>query len=105
MIDERYGHLARDSEDALRARLDAEANVVALTWRRTRAATEAIWPGSRASRDFGEADDGARTRDPWLGKPMLYQLSYVRLGGSTIPLHFEKDRRGPASRAPPSSAG
>src|SRR4029077_17752604 len=25
-----------------------------------------------------EADDGARTRDPWLGKPMLYQLSYVR---------------------------
>ena len=24
------------------------------------------------------ADDGARTRDPWLGKPMLYQLSYVR---------------------------
>jgi hypothetical protein len=26
---------------------------------------------------FG-ADDGARTRDPWLGKPMLYQLSYVR---------------------------
>jgi hypothetical protein len=25
-----------------------------------------------------EADDGIRTRDPWLGKPMLYQLSYVR---------------------------
>jgi hypothetical protein len=23
MIDERYGHLARDSEDAIRARLDA----------------------------------------------------------------------------------
>ena len=34
---------------------------------------------------FREADDGARTRDPWLGKPMLYQLSYVRVGGSTIP--------------------
>ena len=33
---------------------------------------------------FREADDGARTRDPWLGKPMLYQLSYVRLSGSTI---------------------
>jgi hypothetical protein len=28
---------------------------------------------------FLEADDGARTRDPWLGKPMLYQLSYVRV--------------------------
>ena len=32
-----------------------------------------------------EADDGARTRDPWLGKPMLYQLSYVRLRAPTIP--------------------
>jgi hypothetical protein len=30
------------------------------------------------SRAFLKADDGARTRDPWLGKPMLYQLSYVR---------------------------
>ena len=25
-----------------------------------------------------EADDGIRTRDTWLGKPVLYQLSYVR---------------------------
>ncbi len=25
-----------------------------------------------------EADDGDRTRDPQLGKLMLYQLSYVR---------------------------
>jgi hypothetical protein len=25
-----------------------------------------------------KADDGARTRDPRLGKPMLYRLSYVR---------------------------
>ncbi len=24
------------------------------------------------------ADDGIRTRDPRLGKPMLYQLSYIR---------------------------
>ena len=24
------------------------------------------------------ADDGIRTRDTWLGKPVLYQLSYVR---------------------------
>ncbi len=24
------------------------------------------------------AVNGARTRDPWLGKPMLYQLSYYR---------------------------
>jgi hypothetical protein len=27
---------------------------------------------------FVEADDGDRTRDPQLGKLMLYQLSYVR---------------------------
>jgi hypothetical protein len=27
----------------------------------------------------GEADDGGRTRDLRLGKPTLYQLSYVRV--------------------------
>ncbi|MEA2286352.1 MAG: hypothetical protein QOJ21_2395 [Solirubrobacteraceae bacterium] len=32
--------------------------------------------GERAFR--GGADDGVRTRDPQLGKLMLYQLSYVR---------------------------
>ena len=31
-----------------------------------------------AHRGFLEADDGDRTRDPQLGKLMLYQLSYVR---------------------------
>lgn len=25
------------------------------------------------------ANDGVRTRDNWLGKPVLYQLSYIRL--------------------------
>lgn len=30
---------------------------------------------------FG-ADNGIRTRDPRLGKPMLYQLSYVRICGA-----------------------
>jgi hypothetical protein len=29
---------------------------------------------------FREADDEVRTRDPQLGKLMLYQLSYVRVG-------------------------
>jgi hypothetical protein len=32
----------------------------------------------RLSGAFNGADDGARTRDPQLGKLMLYQLSYVR---------------------------
>lgn len=27
----------------------------------------------------GEAGDGVRTRDLWLGKPTLYQLSYTRV--------------------------
>jgi hypothetical protein len=31
-----------------------------------------------AEEDNPEADDGDRTRDPQLGKLMLYQLSYVR---------------------------
>ncbi len=29
---------------------------------------------------FYGADDGIRTRDPHLGKVMLYQLSHVRVG-------------------------
>jgi hypothetical protein len=29
---------------------------------------------------FPGADDGIRTRDPHLGKVMLYQLSHVRVG-------------------------
>jgi hypothetical protein len=29
--------------------------------------------------DLAKADDGDRTRDPQLGKLMLYQLSYVRV--------------------------
>src|SRR5437870_10435098 len=31
-----------------------------------------------SQRGFRKADDGDRTRDPQLGKLMLYQLSYVR---------------------------
>src|SRR5918999_1324085 len=30
--------------------------------------------------ELAKADDGPRTRDLWLGKPTLYQLSYVREG-------------------------
>src|SRR5947209_5403554 len=41
-----------------------------------------------------QADDGSRTRDLRLGKPTLYQLSYVRVVG---------DSKGPASTAWPNS--
>ena len=33
------------------------------------------------------ADDGGRTRDPHLGKVMLYQLSHVRAQEPIIPTH------------------
>jgi hypothetical protein len=36
----------------------------------------------RPGRPFEQADDGPRTRDLRLGKPTLYQLSYVRVGGA-----------------------
>ena len=39
-----------------------------------------------AERGFLEADDGDRTRDPQLGKLMLYQLSYVRARPTIAPL-------------------
>jgi hypothetical protein len=35
-------------------------------------------PRSAGFGSVTEADDGSRTRDLWLGKPTLYQLSYVR---------------------------
>ncbi len=42
------------------------------------------WSGSSAKRTCDgvphlRADDGIRTRDPHLGKVMLYQLSHVRV--------------------------
>ena len=39
--------------------------------------------GDRSTLDQGlqRADDGIRTRDPHLGKVMLYQLSHVRVSG------------------------
>ena len=33
----------------------------------------------------GRADEGTRTLDTWLGKPVLYQLSYVRVTGILAP--------------------
>ena len=34
------------------------------------------------------ADDGIRTRDPHLGKVMLYQLSHVRMISNMLPACF-----------------
>ena len=34
------------------------------------------------------AANGARTRDPWLGKPMLYQLSYCRNSDANVVIFF-----------------
>jgi hypothetical protein len=35
-------------------------------------------PDAMKSGCFQEAGDGTRTHDTWLGKPVLYQLSYAR---------------------------
>jgi hypothetical protein len=44
-----------------------------------------------------KAGDGTRTRDPQLGRLMLYQLSYTRvLSGAGCPLRAEQRGRGAA---------
>jgi hypothetical protein len=51
-------------------------------------------------RGLCEADDGVRTRDPQLGKLMLYQLSYVRVS-RILPGLLEPSRhlwKGPEER-------
>ena len=42
----------------------------------------------RKQRARNEADDGDRTRDPQLGKLMLYRLSYIR---STLSKYTMRD--------------
>ena len=49
--------------------------------RRVSALSSVIAPKGVAFQVYLEADDGGRTRDLRLGKPTLYQLSYVRLSG------------------------
>ena len=43
-------------------------------------------PPSRVASDL-RAENGTRTRDPRLGKPMLYQLSYFRKAGTSVETH------------------
>src|SRR5205823_11087208 len=56
--------------------------------------------GLDSGREEKKADDGVRTRDPQLGKLMLYQLSYVREAsivtssdGSRSPAQGDRARR------------
>ena len=50
--------------------------------------------------DFYGADDGIRTRDPHLGKVMLYQLSHVRVQ-VIVPSRRAPAHAGARRRAPP----
>ena len=52
---------------------------------RTRTGTRDAETRLRVRLDEREADDGDRTRDPRLGKPMLYRLSYVRADANSSP--------------------
>src|SRR6266542_5680033 len=48
-------------------------------------------------RASAKADDGTRTHDTWLGKPVLYQLSYVRAGRILAPGPRAESASRPAS--------
>jgi hypothetical protein len=63
-IDKHYGHLARDSEQAIRARSTPAPGVVATTWRRTaRGANRPRGATRRFAGTSWNASDGTRTRD------------------------------------------
>jgi hypothetical protein len=58
---------------------------------------------ARSMRAFLEADDGDRTRDPQLGKLMLYRLSYVRARprlAQPPPSEGWRERRPPPTMSP-----
>ena len=50
-----------------------------------------------------KADDGPRTRDLWLGKPTLYQLSYVRAVGRSLCAEDALENEVAQSRCRPSA--
>jgi hypothetical protein len=61
---------------------------------------------SARSREALQADDGSRTRDLRLGKPTLYQLSYVRDRGRFYgPAEPSAGRATPAARAVSAGSG
>ncbi len=78
-----YGHLFEGHRDGLMERLDARAHTACAQNARWRQRDRATERRSRLhvalTRITLGADDGIRTRDPHLGKVMLYQLSHVRV--------------------------
>jgi hypothetical protein len=72
MIDRHYGHLAQDSEDAIRARLDARSDVLAFFWRAAQASSRT---DASKSLQIGDGAYRDRTGDLRLAKPALSQLS------------------------------
>ncbi len=84
---DRYGHLFPAAREALVARLDEAFQRAGPRSRGPTAAHDGprlLRKASAASNEAADlrlfgADDGIRTRDPHLGKVMLYQLSHVRV--------------------------
>jgi hypothetical protein len=68
-IDKHYGHLARDSEQAIRTRLERGPHVVASKWRQS--PTEARRARHGKSLQIKYASDGTRTRDLRRDRPAL----------------------------------
>jgi integrase len=82
---DRYGHLFEGHDDQLRDGLDdlyASSAVSRLCHDDEKPEPEQAHPARKmpVTRPFVGADDGIRTRDPNLGKVVLYQLSHVRVG-------------------------
>jgi hypothetical protein len=85
----RDAHLLESSAEAERQRLDAFAHG---SGQETATSVEGDMPEPHVHEQKAphlrglslEADDGARTRDTWLGKPVLYRLSYVRVASMIL---------------------
>src|SRR4051794_21253564 len=69
------------SQAATRATSRYRTATVGRPWARPRAAVLPPLVNQPLTRTSNGADDGIRTRDPHLGKVMLYQLSHVRVSG------------------------
>ncbi len=73
------------AEHTFRSRIDVQTPASASRALAARAAkNRRADPRARSGVSSFGADDGIRTRDPHLGKVMLYQLSHVRVGTHTI---------------------
>src|SRR5262249_41799648 len=101
-----YGRHRTEVAPAARHRRSPEISAASLTSALTVRSRFQRWGGGIREKarftGLSEADDGSRTRDLRLGKPTLYQLSYVRASRPILArgalLHGEGSREGRRQR-------